>query len=139
MNRKTACKSKKDCFAYRNGMCTRLTSLACADGECRFYKSKEQYESDRLEAERAYLARSGKSADQWAKEKAAQEKEKLAQEKEKLAQERKKPAAKPTFETLRKDRDPALIIAEYIYRYMKGCQTWNNSKPSVTVSASRGL
>lgn len=44
-------RAKTDCFAYRPGQqkpprrkaeCTALDKLYCRDGECRFYKDKEQ-------------------------------------------------------------------------------------------------
>ncbi len=35
-------KTKRDCFAYKDGGCNALTCLYCKDKSCRFYKSKQQ-------------------------------------------------------------------------------------------------
>ena len=41
---------KKDCFAYNeklvNRSCTALRELYCAKEECKFYKTKEQYQKE---------------------------------------------------------------------------------------------
>lgn len=36
----------KDCFAYEGEGCGILKELYCKNEECRFYKTKEQYEGD---------------------------------------------------------------------------------------------
>lgn len=43
-------KMKTDCFGYKVRECTALTKMLCKKGECPFYKTKEQFNSD---AERA--------------------------------------------------------------------------------------
>jgi len=43
---------KTDCFGYKMRDCTVLDDLYCVkDGKCSFYKTKEQYKSDRLKYE----------------------------------------------------------------------------------------
>lgn len=43
---------KKDCFGYRMGKCKVLAELVCEKRNCSFYKTKEQFEREREEAER---------------------------------------------------------------------------------------
>lgn len=50
-------RAKTDCFAYKPGQqiprrkaeCTALERLYCKEGECRFYKSREDVEDDEHE------------------------------------------------------------------------------------------
>ena len=44
--------AKTDCFGYKAGRCTVLTELFCTKEKCAFYKTKEQYDSDREKAEK---------------------------------------------------------------------------------------
>ena len=48
---------KKDCFGYKMGKCTVLTDLVCSQGKCSFYKTREQYNSDRIKYEKITAAK----------------------------------------------------------------------------------
>jgi hypothetical protein len=49
---------KTDCFAYKVRECTVLTKKLCKNGgDCPFYKTKEQYDSDRIKYEKIAAAR----------------------------------------------------------------------------------
>ena len=50
--------AKPDCFAYKVRECTVLTKMLCKNGgDCPFYKTKEQYNSDRIKYEEIAAAR----------------------------------------------------------------------------------
>lgn len=48
---------KTDCFGYKLGKCTILTDLFCSYEECSFYKTTEQYNSDRIKYEEIQKSR----------------------------------------------------------------------------------
>lgn len=51
---------KTDCFGFcgpRNKRCSVLIELVCKKRECTFYKTREQYESDRFKYEKIVAAK----------------------------------------------------------------------------------
>ena len=47
----------KDCFGYKAGKCTVLSEMVCVKKECSFYKTKDQYNSDREKYDQIAAAR----------------------------------------------------------------------------------
>jgi len=90
--------TKTDCAHYIGTTgypCKALRGLYCVGGgECNFYKTQEQFDADKAEAERRYKARTGQTAAQWLANK--QEQERVE------AEERKRMQKKEQAERARK-------------------------------------